>query len=341
MKIAILGGCGFIGSNLCIYLNKRLKRANIISIDNISGNGSKFNLKRLKEKKIKNFKRNLSKQNVFKNIGKVSLFINCCSDPAVENSKKYINEVINNNFLSTLNMLNHSIKYNSDIIYFSTSRVYSIKSINKLIKDKNVKKKITINKKISEKFDTSAIRSIYGSTKYFSEDLIKEFSYLYNLKYIINRCGIVTGPWQFGKKEQGLFSFWMKKHIKGEPIKFIGYGGNGNQIRDALHINDLNELILKQILNINNIKNLTLNVGGGLKNKISLKDLTKKCEKISNNVCKKSKIKFTSNYDIPYYVTDIKMVKKLYKWIPKKNINIILKDIYKWMINNKNLINKF
>jgi CDP-paratose 2-epimerase len=82
-------------------------------------------------------------------------------------------------------------------------------------------------------------------------------------------------------------------------------------------------------------------VGGGLKNKISLKDLTKKCEKISNNVCKKSKIKFTSNYDIPYYVTDIKMVKKLYKWIPKKNINIILKDIYKWMINNKNLINKF
>ena len=114
MKIAILGGCGFIGSNLCIYLNKRLKRANIISIDNISGNGSKFNLKRLKEKKIKNFKRNLSKQNVFKNIGKVSLFINCCSDPAVENSKKYINEVINNNFLSTLNMLNHSIKYNSN-----------------------------------------------------------------------------------------------------------------------------------------------------------------------------------------------------------------------------------
>ena len=210
-----------------------------------------------------------------------------------------------------------------------------------MIKDKNVKKKITINKKISEKFDTSAIRSIYGSTKYFSEDLIKEFSYLYNLKYIINRCGIVTGPWLFGKKEQGLFSFWMKKHIKGEPIKFIGYGGNGNQIRDALHINDLNELILKQILNINNIKNLTLNVGGGLKNKISLKDLTKKCEKISNNVCKKSKIKFTSNYDIPYYVTDIKMVKKLYKWIPKKNINIILKDIYKWMINNKNLINKF
>ena len=108
-----------------------------------------------------------------------------------------------------------------------------------------------------------------------------------------------------------------------------------------MHIEDLNILILKQILSISRINNLTLNVGGGLRNKISLIDLTKKCEKITNNVCKKSKIKSTSNYDIPYYVTDIKMVKKLYKWMPKRNINIILKDIYKWLIRNKNLINKF
>ena len=57
MKIAILGGCGFIGSNLCIYLKKKLKNANIISIDNITGKGSKFNLQRLKEKKLRILKK--------------------------------------------------------------------------------------------------------------------------------------------------------------------------------------------------------------------------------------------------------------------------------------------
>jgi len=341
MKIAILGGCGFIGSNLCIYLKKKLKRTNIISIDNISGKGSKFNIKRLKNNNIKNLRIDLSQETAFKNIGKIDLFINCCSDPTVENSKKYISQVIKSNFLSTLNMLNHAIKYRSKIIYFSTSRVYSINKINELVKDKNFKKRISIINKISEKFDTSAVRSIYGSTKIFSEDLIKEYSYLYNLEYVINRCGIVTGPWQFGKKEQGLFSFWMKKHIMGEPIKFIGYGGYGNQIRDVLHIEDLNKLIFKQIIHIKKMNNMIFNVGGGPKNKISLKNLTKKCEKITNNICKKSKIKSTSNYDIPYYVTDNKKVSRLYKWKPEKNINHILQDLYKWMKENKNLMDKF
>ena len=86
---------------------------------------------------------------------------------------------------------------------------------------------------------------------------------------------------------------------------------------------------------------MILNVGGGPKNKISLKNLTKKCEKITNNICKKSKIRFTSNYDIPYYVTDIKKVSSLYKWKPEKNINHILQDLYKWMKENKNLMDKF
>ena len=147
----------------------------------------------------------MSQETAFKNIGKIDLFINCCSDPTVENSKKYISQVIKSNFLSTLNMLNHAIKSRSKIIYFSTSRVYSINKINELIRNKNFKKKISIIKKISEKFDTSAVRSIYGSTKIFSEDLIKEYSYLYNLEYVINRCGIVAGPWQFGKRNRAFF----------------------------------------------------------------------------------------------------------------------------------------
>ena len=90
MKIAILGGNGFIGSNLSIYLKNKFKNIDIISVDNNSGKGSKFNQKRLTDYKIKILKKNLSKKNSLDNVGKIDIFINCCSDPTVENSKKKI-----------------------------------------------------------------------------------------------------------------------------------------------------------------------------------------------------------------------------------------------------------
>ena len=68
--------------------------------------------------------------------------------------------------------------------------------------------------------------------------LIEEFSHVYKLKYIINRCGVISGPLQFGKQDQGFVSLWLWRHIN-KKISYIGYGGNGFQIRDILHIRSL------------------------------------------------------------------------------------------------------
>ena len=78
-----------------------------------------------------------------------------------------------------------------------------------------------------------------------------------------------------------------------------------------------------------------MNAGGGRKNAISLRDLTKICQKITLNRIKISSKKSTSVYDIPYYVTDNKKVTKTYKWKPKKNIFDVVMDTYIWLKNNK------
>ena len=105
--------------------------------------------------------------------------------------------------------------------------------------------------------DTSILgpKTIYGYTKLASEMLVEEYSYCYNIDYIINRFGLVTGEGQFGKVEQGLISLWLWRHYHKIPLEYKGYGGKGEQIRDVLFVDDLNNLILKQIISFNKIKN--------------------------------------------------------------------------------------
>ena len=127
-----------------------------------------------------------------------------------------------------------------------------------------------------------------------------------------------------------------------KKLSYIGYGGTGNQVRDVLHIYDLCELIGIQIKKIRSINNSLFTVGGSKKSNISLKKLTKICQEITGNKLFITKLKKTSIYDIPYFVTDNSKVTKFYKWKPKRNILNIVNDTYNWLKNNKgNLIKYF
>ena len=341
MKILVSGGCGFVGSNLCIYLKKKLKKIKIYSVDNLFRKGSKINQKRLKNVGIKNYKFDISNLKKIQSLPKVNLIIDCCAEPSVEISKNEIDRVIYTNFIGTFNMLKKCIIDKADIIFLSSSRVYSINAI------KNLTKKIKLNnnfipkKSIDENFDTSGIKSIYGLTKLSSEDLIKEINYSHKIKYIINRFGVIAGPWQFGKQDQGFVTLWVAKHMLKKKLSYIGFKGTGLQARDIIHIQDVCEIIFKQIKKINKISNQTFNIGGGLKSYANLKQLTNICEKITNNKVKIEKVLKTSNYDIPYFLTNNSKVKKFYKWMPKKNINNIIFDIFIWLKKNKKILDLF
>lgn len=339
MKILITGGCGFIGTNLCIFLkNKNFK---VFSIDNLSRKGSKYNLELLKNNKIRNFKIDISNSKKIKKIPKVDLIIDCCAEAAVEASKNELDRVFYTNLIGTFNILKKAKYDNSKIIFLSSSRVYPLKILNNLIKSKLIKKKISSFKQIDENFFLNGARSIYGFTKLSSEMLIEEFSYQFGIKYIINRCGVISGPLQFGKQDQGFVSLWIWRHLNKLKLDYIGYGGFGNQVRDVLHIDDLKDLILIQIRKIKKIHNQTFTVGGSLKSKTSLVELTKICQKLTKNKIKIGKISKTSNYDIPSYITNNSKVKKTYRWKVKKDINEICHDVYKWLFENKKTIKKY
>ena len=152
---------------------------------------------------------------------------------------------------------------------------------------------------------------------------------------------MISGPWQFGKVEQGFLSLWLWKHLTKRKLSYKGFGGEGFQVRDILHIDDLCKIIHLQIKQINKINNQIFNIGGGKNNSIDLKSLTDLSKKITNNEIIIESKKSTDISDIPIYISNNKKVTQYYGWKPTKKISEIALDVYKWQLKNFSSLKKF
>lgn len=340
-NILITGGCGFIGSNLSIYLKKRYPKACILALDNLKRRGSELNIKRLSQYDIVFLHRDIRNKEDLILGNKIDLIIECSAEPSVlagvSDNPEYI---INTNLLGMVNCLELARVNKADFIFLSTSRVYPYDKLNSL-KLKQTKTRFIWEEKqtmpgwspkgVSTDFTLDGPKSLYGATKLSGEILLKEYIYTYGLRGVIDRCGVIAGPWQFGKIDQGIFSLWMKHHYCKKQLSYIGWGGKGKQVRDLLHVDDLCELIDIQINSLSKKSNGEVyNVGGGENISLSLEETTILCEKISGNKINISSQLKNRPFDVCVYITDNRKVTSQYGWQPKKSKEKILEDLYIW-----------
>jgi len=344
-KILITGGAGFVGSNLALKLKAKYPGAEIFCLDNLKRRGSELNIPRLKTAGVNFVHGDIRNQEDFEEIGKIDLILECSAEPSVlagiTSSPSYL---INTNLVGTINCLEFARQNKAAFIFLSTSRVYPIDPINNLgyIEEEKRfnltgKQAITGSSRegIAENFPLDGARSLYGTTKLCSELLLQEYIYNYDLKGIINRCGVITGPWQMGKVDQGVFVLWVARHIFGGRLSYIGYGGTGKQVRDFIHIDDLFDILDIQLNDIEKFSGETWNIGGGLENSVSLRELTEICEKVTGNKINIASAKENRPADLKLFVTDCSKIKKLTGWKPKKNAEETVQDITDWINENK------
>ena len=155
-----------------------------------------------------------------------------------------------------------------------------------------------------EAFPLEGARSLYGATKLAAELMILEYAALYGVPAVVNRCGVICGPWQMGKVDQGFVGLWLARHVFGGRLSYIGYGGAGTQVRDLLHVADLCRLIDLQIGGRDRYAGKTYNVGGGRDISVSLLELTRQCQALTGTKIEIEQVAETPAADVPYYVTD-------------------------------------
>ena len=346
MKILITGGAGFVGSNLATAFKHEHRDWDIIAFDNLYRRGSEINIPRLHDLGVAFIHGDIRIKDDILEIGDFDLLIECSAEPSVQagyhSSSNYLTQT---NLMGTLNCIEACLACQADIIFLSTSRVYPFKTIYDLTYKEETKRLVLLPDQgisgvcnaygFSERFPLEGIRSLYGASKLCSELMLIEYLNAFNLKGIVNRCGVITGPWQMGKVDQGFIALWMAKHLWKGELAYIGYGGQGRQVRDILHIRDLYDLLKRQIDQLSTISGIIFNVGGGMAQTVSLLELTAWCEKITGNTIDIVKIPETRIADIPYFVNDCRKVHSITGWQPSENIESILIDIYQWLLQNE------
>ena len=346
MKYLITGGAGFVGSSLAINLKGKHPDSKVIALDNLKRRGSELNIPRLRQHNIEFIHGDIRNKEDLAGIGAVDTIIECSAEPSVlagyDSSPEYL---INTNLVGTINCLEVAREYKANFIMISTSRVYPYKAINTLdfyetearFELENIQKTPGCSGLgFTEDFPLAGVRSLYGATKLASELLILEYADMYGFNAVINRCGVLTGPWQFGKIDQGVVVLWIARHFWNQGLSYIGYGGQGKQVRDILHVDDLFRLIDLQFQNIEKLSGDIFNVGGGREISVSLKELTGLCQKYTGNSININKVAENRPADVRIYLTDNSKVTQATDWTPKIGVKTIIKEIALWIKDNQN-----
>ena len=340
MRILITGGAGFVGSNLALLFAKTPGSA-VTAFDNLHRRGSELALPRLREGGVSFVHGDIRNPEDLDNLPAADLLIECSAEPSVhagyDGSARYL---VNTNLTGTFNCLEYARRHGTAIVFLSTSRVYSIPALRALpLRVEGQRLALPAGEAgagwsergIDEDFPTGAPRSLYGTTKLASELLIEEYNAAFGLRTIINRCGVITGPWQMGKVDQGFFVLWAACHLYGRPLRYTGFGGKGHQVRDVLHVADLFDLISLQTAALDQHAGHSYNVGGGSQTSISLAELTDLCRARTASRLEPGEDPTTRPADIPYYVTDHGAVTRATGWTPKRSVEMILEEVLEWL----------
>lgn len=347
--ILITGGCGFVGANLAINFKLENPTVKIICLDNLKRRGSELNIPRLKQYNIEFIHGDIRNKEDLDALPHLDIIIDAAAEPSVlsgiDSTPDYL---INTNLIGTINCLNLAVKHKSVFVLLSTSRVYPIKTLNEIpLSESTTRFEIDQEKNnitgvstigINEDFSLTGARSFYGTSKLSAELLVEEYATFYGLKTIINRCGVLTGPWQMGKIDQGVVVLWLAMHFWKKELGYFGYGGEGKQVRDMLHVNDLYNLLAIQIQNVDKYTGISWNVGGGKDVSVSLCELTTLCQQITGNQISIKKVTENRIADIPWYITDNTKISKISGWKPIVSKEKILSETFDWMKSNENIL---
>lgn len=342
--ILITGGSGFVGSNLAVDLLARGYKVTVL--DDLSRRGSEILLeKRILPHGIPFVRGDVRIPADLGSLkGTFDLLIECSAEPSVlaGTESQGARRLLDINLQGAIHCFEWARERHVPVLFLSTSRVYPYERLNAcLYRETETRFELDEGcegvgpRGVRAEMPLHGIRSLYGASKLCAELILREYAVQYDLPAIIDRCGVIAGPWQLGKVDQGVFTFWLAHHYFKKPLQYIGFGGTGKQVRDLLHVQDLAALVAKQVESLVADKPAyrgeIFNVGGSNHSSLSLREATDICGQLTGNSMAIGSVLEPRPADMIWYVTDNGRTEQVFDWRPKSTARKILEDTFSWL----------
>jgi CDP-paratose 2-epimerase len=345
-RVLVTGGAGFVGGNLAVALAHRHPDWQVVAFDNLRRRGSELNLARLRDAGVEFVHGDVREPTDLLELERVDAIVECSADPSVlsgvDTSPAY---AMQTNLLGAYHCLELARRDDAQFIFLSTSRVYPVAGLAAIRYDETATRFALAEAQesvgvsscgISEAFPLTGARTLYGTTKLAAELVVAEYAAGYGLRTVVNRCGVIAGPWQMGRVDQGVFTYWLLAHRLGRPLSYLGFGGSGKQVRDLLHVDDLVELLDEQLQRPDAWAGATVNVGGGTERSLSLLETTELCHELTGNRVEVTPAAGAPRPgDIPIYISDCAHLDGLTSWQPQRSARETLADTLAWLTEHE------
>jgi CDP-paratose 2-epimerase len=326
-------------------LATRHPRSEVIAVDNLRRRGSELNLPRLRVAGVRFEHADVRDPVDLDAMGPVDAIVECSAEPSAlagrDGSTSY---VVDSNLGGAHHCLELARRYHAAFVFLSTSRVYPVATQRALqLEERETRFELAAEQPvagasehgIAEDFPLDGARTLYGATKLAAELLVSEYRDAYGVSATVNRCGVIAGPWQMGRVDQGVFSHWVLAHHFGRPLTYIGFGGTGKQVRDLLHVDDVVDLVELQLLDRDHWDGFTANVSGGRDCSLSLVETTSICQELTGNEVEIGADPTTRPGDVPVYLGDCSRLFEHTSWRPTRGARRVLADIHSWVADNE------
>jgi CDP-paratose 2-epimerase len=333
--VLITGGAGFIGCNLADHLLSLGRRVRIF--DNISRPGVERNLTWLRARHGERLQLRLGDMRdphaveaALRGVGPVFHF---AAQVAVTTSLTDPGADFDINARGTLNLL-EAIRRSPrrhGLVFTSTNKVYGHLEDVALVA--NGRRYEPADPELRHGFDESrpvSFHSPYGCSKGAADQYVLDYARTFGVPAVVFRMSCIYGPHQCGNEDQGWIAHFLLSAIAGRTITLYG---DGRQVRDALHVDDLVDALLRAQDRIDRLTGRAFNLGGGPARTTSLLELMDLIRDLNGA---EPAVEFAEwrAADQRYYVSDIRRFCAAASWTPRVNLQAGVARLHRWLVEN-------